>query len=78
MARENDEFHSDIDKIFESYLKVGEKPIIRIMKDGRILTKMPYSKVLFDSELNIYKRNDDDSITPVNDPTFKAVVISEV
>ena len=77
MARENEEFHSDIDAIFESYLKTGEKPIIRIMKNGRISTKMPYGKVLFDSELNIYKRHDDGSITLVDDPEFKAVVISQ-
>lgn len=76
MARENDEFHSDIDTIFESYLKTGEKPVVRVMKNGRIITKMPYEKVLFDSDLNIYKRNEDGSVVRVEDPAFKAVVIS--
>lgn len=72
----NEQFHSDIDKMFASYLAVGEKPVIRIAKDGVVLTKLPYEKVLFDSELNIYKKNEDGTIEMVTDPHFKAVVVT--
>jgi hypothetical protein len=72
----NEQFHSDIDKMFESYLSVERKPMIRIAKDGIILTSMPYHKVLFDSELNIYKKNEDGTLELVTDPHFKAVVVT--
>ncbi len=76
MAKQNEQFHSDIDVIFESYLKQDETPVIRIMKDGKVITKMNYKKVLFDSELNIYKREDNGVLTQISDPNFKAVVVS--
>jgi hypothetical protein len=77
MARENDKFHSDIDEIFESYLKTEARPVIRITKGGKVITKMNYDKVMFDSELNIYKRMPDGTLSMINDPDFKAVVISQ-
>lgn len=72
----NEQYHSDIDKMFESYLGVNERPVLRVAKDGVVLTKMPYGKVLFDSELNIYKKNEDGTIELVTDPHFKAVVVT--
>ncbi len=74
----NEQFHSDIDTMFESYLSVNERPVLRITKDGVVLTKMPYGKVLFDSELNIYKKNEDGTIELVTDPHFKVVVVTSV
>ncbi len=74
---ENETFHSDIDKIFESYLKQDEKPVIRITQNGKILAKMPYGQVLFDSELNIYKRSKEGELILITDPSFKAVVVSQ-
>jgi len=72
----NEQYHSDIDKMFESYLGANERPALRVAKDGVVLTKMPYGKVLFDSELNIYKKNEDGTIELVTDPHFKAVVVT--
>lgn len=73
---ENEQFHSDIDRMFESYLGRGEKPILRIAKNGVVNTKMPYDKVVFDSDLNIYKKNADGTLERVTDPQFSVVVIS--
>lgn len=76
MAMENEKFHSDIDAIFESYLKMPEQPVIRIAKNGKVITKMAYDKVLFDSDLNIYKRHPDGTLSKVDNAEFKAVVVS--
>ena len=74
---ENETFHSDIDKIFESYLKQEEKPVVRIMQNGKVLTKMNYSKVLFDADLRIFKREENGNLVEITDPSFKAVVVSQ-
>ena len=73
---ENEAFHSDVDKMFKSYLEQGEKPVIRVCENGKVLTKMPYHKVLFDADLNIFKKNDDGTVTRVDDPKFTAVVVT--
>lgn len=73
---ENEKFHSDVDKMFESYLAQGETPVIRIAQNGVINTKMPYDRVLFDSNLNIYKKLPDGGLERITDPAFKAVVVS--
>jgi hypothetical protein len=73
---ENEKFHSDVDKMFESYLGQGEVPLIRVTQNGIINTKMPYDRVLFDSNLNIYKRMPDGSLEQITDTAFKAVVVS--
>ena len=72
---EDIEFYNKVDELFESKLK---RTIIRvkdldkdiILGDG----DMNYNKVLFDSELNIYKM-DDGKITMVDTNSFKAIVI---
>jgi len=73
---ENETFHSDIDTMFESYLKQGDSPAIRVAKNGVIITKMAYDKVLFDSEMNIYKKKPDGTLEKVTDPAFSAVVVN--
>lgn len=72
---ENEAFHSDVDRMFESYLGQGQKPIIRVCDNGKVLTDMKYHRVFFDADLNIYKKNDDGTLTKVEDPRFTAVVI---
>lgn len=72
---ENETFHADVDKMFESYLGAKETPVIRIMKDGKIITKKIYGKVLFDADLNIYKRLPEGGLEQITDPAFKAVVV---
>ena len=71
---ENQQFHSDVEKMFKSYLSEGE-PRIMVAKDGVIITKMPYAKVVFDSDLNIYKIKEDGTLQRVEDPAFSGVVV---
>ena len=53
---EDKEFHDKVDKMFESKLR---RHIVRIkdVENNKILTEedMDYKRVLFDSDLNIYK-----------------------
>lgn len=62
--------------MFESYLGKGEKPVLRVAKNGVINTKMPYDKVVFDADLNIYKKKADGTLERVTDPQFSVVVVS--
>ena len=60
MSDEN--FYKEIDFMFESYLSAKEEQFQIRIKDiskDKILsdTDMNYSKVFFDSDLNIYKKN---------------------
>jgi len=72
---EDKEFHDKVDRLFESKLK---RHIIRIkdMKKGNILTEddMNYSKVFFDSNLNIYKMVDGE-LLEVENKNFKALLL---
>lgn len=76
----NREFHSDMDRIFESYLSQEDKPQIMI-KDKRsekIIEDMNYSKVFFDTDLNIYKKDKNSgALIKVDNPDFEAVVIKK-
>jgi hypothetical protein len=69
------EFHDKVDKMFESRLK---RHIIRIknLEEDKILTEddMNYGKVLFDSELNIYKVING-AISKIEDPNYKALLL---
>lgn len=76
----NQEFHSDIDKMFKSYLAQELKPkiMVRDLKKKLILTdEKIYSKVLFDSNLNMYKQQENGTFMLVNNKDFDAVVVSE-
>ena len=68
-------FYQEIDLMFEDYLSVGEVPkiVIKDLKKGKIL-KIDYKKILFDSELNIYKIEEEKAV-PVNNPDFKAFIV---
>ena len=62
MSDEN--FYKEIDFMFESYLSAKEEQFQIRIKDiskDKILSDadMNYSKVFFDSDLNIYKKNID-------------------
>jgi len=69
------EFHDKVDKMFESRLK---RHIIRIknLEEDKILTEddMNYGKVLFDSDLNIYKVVDG-VISKIEDSNYKALLL---
>jgi hypothetical protein len=77
MSDEN--FYKEIDFMFESYLSAKEEQFQIRIKDiskDKILsdTDMNYSKVFFDSDLNIYKKNIEDRIELVNNDNFQAVL----
>jgi hypothetical protein len=75
----NENFYKEIDLMFESYLSAKKDKLqirIKDLSKGKILsdTDMNYSKVFFDSELNIFKRNQDGFIELVQDDNFEAVI----
>jgi hypothetical protein len=75
----NENFYKEIDLMFESYLSAKKDKLqirIKNLSKGKILsdTDMNYSKVFFDSELNIFKRNQDGFIELVQDDNFEAVI----
>jgi hypothetical protein len=77
MSDEN--FYKEIDFMFESYLSAKEEQFQIRIKDiskDKILsdTDMNYSKVFFDSDLNIYKKNMEDRFELVNNDNFQAVL----
>jgi hypothetical protein len=81
MSDEN--FYKEIDFMFESYLSAKEEQFQIRIKDiskDKILsdTDMNYSKVFFDSDLNIYKKNIEDRIELVNNDNFQAVLTKVV
>lgn len=77
----NDEkFYKEIDLMFEGHLSAKKDKLqirIKDLSKNKILTEvdMNYSKVFFDSDLNIYKKNVDGGIELVNNDNFEAVVI---
>lgn len=74
---ENQKFHADVNLMFESFLKKEDSPIILIRnkKTGEVLKKMKYEKVMFDSNLNIFKILKNGQIEKVDNPEFEAVVL---
>ncbi len=72
---EDKEFHDKVNDMFESRLK---RYIVRIkdLANDKILTEkdMNYQRVLFDSNLNIYKLTDGIPRL-VEDENFKAILI---
>jgi hypothetical protein len=75
MARENDQFHSDMENMFKSFLMTGEEPKIMVAKNGKIIEKMSYHKVFFDSDMNIYKIKENGTLEKIQDAAFKAIVV---
>jgi len=71
----DEKFYQETDLMFEEYLSNGEVPkiIIKDLKQDKIL-KIDYKKILFDSELNIYKI-EEEKATLVNNPDFKAFIV---
>jgi len=71
----DEKFHDKVDDMFESRLK---RHIVRIkdLSNNKILseTDMDYDKVLFDSDLNIYKVVDGVAVL-VDNKNFKALLI---
>lgn len=77
---QNEQFHSEMNKIFESYLSRGERPqiLVRNKNTGQLLTNLDYSLLLFDQHLNIYKKAEAGGFIKVDNPDFDAVVVKVV
>jgi len=75
-------FFQEIKFLFESYLSPKKDKLQIQVKDlvnDVILTseKMNYSKVFFDSDLNIYKTDKEGKIIKVDNENFEAVVMRQ-
>jgi hypothetical protein len=80
---QNESFHSDVNGIFESYLSTESKPkiMVRNTKTDQVMeqsAKMNYSKIFFDSNLNIYKINAAGLLEKVENSDFDAVVVKSL
>lgn len=73
-------FYQEIKFLFEGYLSPKKDNLqlrVKNKKEDFILSDsdMNYSKVFFDSELNIYKINKEGKIIKIEDDNFEAVVM---
>lgn len=70
-------FYDKVDNMFENLLKYEESPIIRVkdLKINKILENLPYDKLRFDANLNMYKLLEDGSWILVNNPDFSPVIV---
>ncbi|MDG1950937.1 MAG: hypothetical protein P8J32_09060 [bacterium] len=80
---QNEQFHSDVDRIFESYLSTEPTPkiMVRNTKTDQVMeqsAKMNYSKIFFDSDLNIYKIDNAGTLVKVETSDFDAVVVKSL
>lgn len=73
----SDFFYEKVEKMFSEKLQYQEIPTIKIkdLKENKILENINYSFIRFDSNLNIYKMQNDGNWTIVNNPLFKAVLV---
>lgn len=74
----NDNFYKKVDEMFEEKLQYEEIPIIRVknLKDNKILENLNYDKLLrFDSNLNMYKLQNDGTWVLVDNPNFKPIIV---
>jgi len=75
-------FYKEITFLFESYLSPKKDNLqlrVRNIKQNSVLseTDMNYSKVFFDSDLNVYKINKEGKLTKIEDDNFEAVVMRQ-
>lgn len=74
----SNKFYEKVDKMFEEKLQYEDIPIIRVksLKDNRILENLNYDKLLrFDSNLNMYKLQNDGNWKLVENADFKPVIV---
>jgi len=75
-------FYKEIKFLFESYLSPKKDKLQIRVKDltkDTILTSenMNYSKVFFDSELNIYKINKEGKVVRIDNDDFEEVIMRQ-
>ena len=78
----DEQFYKEIDQIFASYLSTGEKDkfVLRIRDKSKnqILDEGPtmnYGKILFDSNMNIYKKDNDGNFIKLENDNFEVIVL---
>ena len=74
----NDQFYDKVNKMFEEKLKYEEIPTIKVrdLKESKILENIDYeNRLRFDSNLNMYKLQDDGFWVKVNNPNFKPEIV---
>lgn len=75
-------FYQEVHLLFENYLTTKKDSLqlrIRNIEKNSILSEkeMNYSKVFFDSELNIYKINKEGNIEKVENDNFEVAVMKQ-
>lgn len=78
----DEKFFKEIDFLFETYLSPKKDRLqirVKNIEKNVILSEkeMNYSKVFFDSQLNIYKIGKDGNIERVDNENFEAVVMRQ-
>ncbi len=76
----DEKFYKEVDLMFEQYLTPKKDNLgirIRNIEKNKILSDsdMNYSKVFFDSNLNLYKVDSEGSISRVDNPNFEVIVV---
>ena len=74
----NEQFYEKVDKMFEEKLQYEEIPTIKVrdLKEDKILENLDYKNLLrFDSNLDMYKIQNDGSWIKVNNPNFKPEIV---
>jgi len=71
-------FHSEINNMFESYLHMDDIPkiLVKDVAKDRVLENIDYTKVFFDTDLNMYKL-ENGMFQRVDNPNFKPVVVKK-
>lgn len=75
----SEQFYNKVDKMFEDKLYYEEVPVVRVksLKEDKVLENLPYEKLRFDSNLNMYKLLEDGTWVLVQNPDFKPVIVNK-
>jgi len=75
-AKEDKEFYEEVNKTFECNLNYYEIEVLYVkdVKKDEVLRKLPYYKIFFDNNLNLYKVLDNGNIKKVENKDFTVVI----
>jgi len=76
VVKEDVEFYEEINTIFKNSLDYYEKDILYIKdkKKDEVLKIIPYHKVFFDNNFNIYKLSENNVPILVQDKNFETII----
>ncbi len=70
-------FFGQMDEVFKGILDVDKGKIIVVDSETeKPIPGVKYDKMLFDSELNMFKIDNEGKIVPITNPKFKAILKS--